>query len=73
MTKYGTSLEYSCGPGVEFEVSPGEPTVSSITLTCGWDGQWGPSDTLGTCKSRIELQNRRPPDNMYILHLIFQC
>ena len=41
MTKYGTTLEYYCGRGSQFQAAGGgAATVESINATCGWDGAW---------------------------------
>ncbi len=53
INKYGASIEYSCGPGMEFLVdeATGE-TSPTEQITCGWDGTWEPTDQLKECSCK---------------------
>ncbi len=62
MTKYGTELEYSCRRGAEFAslyYDYDSTTMTTTTLSCGWDGQWSPYNTLPEC---VAAYCTNPPD-----------
>ncbi len=45
---YNAEVRYSCGDYQGFQIPEGGVELTQ-TFTCGWDGQWGPRDSLLTC------------------------
>ncbi len=44
---YQTELYYKCAPARAFNVSG--TIQQSVSMSCGWDKQWTPADTLPHC------------------------
>ena len=48
LTIYGTSLEYHCDSGRQFQMSATE-TNETFTINCQWDQTWSPYFTIPDC------------------------
>ena len=49
VNKHMAKVEYTCSLAQEFNSTSGS-TVPSIEMTCDWEGQWTPTDSITTCK-----------------------
>ena len=47
--RYGAHVEYKCGLGKEFMGALYGQTDATVSMECGWDGQWSPISTLKQC------------------------
>ena len=51
-----SSVEFSCGPGMGFELSPGGDVADTYALTCEWGWQWSdPAADLELPPCKCEL------------------
>ncbi len=57
LTNYGSTVEYECSLGREFEMDDGT-TQAIDTLSCNWKEEWEPRATLQTCVCKCTTSDR---------------